>query len=76
MLMAAATEREQLSTQAAIVEHTTVLLDDFAFNELGPAADSTRMLFNLGIDSLAPFMGSYFQVCVHACLRAWMFHSD
>ena len=71
MQMAAATEREQVTTKAAILDHNMVHVRDFAFNEVVPATDSTKFFFNLIIDSLVPFMGSYVQVCgVHARLYA------
>ena len=66
MQMAEATEREQVSTKAATVDHNMMYMHDFMFNQLMPANDSTKFVFNLILDSLTPFMGSYFQVCMHA----------
>ena len=63
--VAEATEQEQVKTKAAVLEHNTVLVHDFVFNELVPALDSTKYMFNLIMDSMVPFMGSYFQVRMH-----------
>lgn len=45
-----------------------MLVHDFVFSELIACIDSTKFIFNLIMDSLVPFMGSYFQV--RALLRA------
>jgi hypothetical protein len=55
-------ESTLVNRKTAVLRHVSVLLRDLTFMEVVAILDSKKLVFNLILDSMKPFLASYFLV--------------